>query len=80
MKSVGKGFLGGISLEKLHEKARGLSYKLGIIRDRLSGVSIAKLPPEYENWYPGKEKVIYEGRIKPAIIKGEAEYFKKPIC
>jgi hypothetical protein len=59
--------LGGIS-QKVWSKARGISYKLGIFKGQrfpeTELIETSKIPEEYQNWFPGKEKIIDECKRK----------------
>lgn len=75
-----KGVIGGISLEKIHEGTRGISYKLGVLRNRISQTvlsSLQSLSKEYEDWYPGKEEEIEKAKRSRDENKGKAILYTK---
>jgi hypothetical protein len=60
-----KGIIGGISLGKVYEGARGIGYKLGILRGKTSYetiLSLPSVPKEDKEWYAGKEKEIKKAK------------------
>jgi hypothetical protein len=77
-----KRMIGGISLGKVYEGARGIGYRIGILKNKTFAEnlqSLPTLPKEGEDWYPKKEEEIEKARLLKDKYKGEtALYLKKP--
>jgi hypothetical protein len=77
--------LGALSLGKLYGKVRNIGYKLGLVEFKIEDIDLSKipeikLPHEYKNWYPEKEKEIKEANLRKDEVIGEVyKYVHKNI-
>jgi hypothetical protein len=76
-----KKVMGGISLEKVYEGTRGISYRLGVLRNRISQTVLSglqSLSKEGEDWYPGKQKEIEKARRLRDEYRKETGVYLRP--